>query len=82
MSKERINELIKSYLDIEVIDGSWRLGLMRVEVGETSMTVLSRNIAIQFLFKNEKDLINCLEFVIKREWHRELRFERLEKERN
>lgn len=81
MNKERINELIKSYLDIEVIDGSWRLGLMAVEVGET-LIVSSRNIAIQFVFKNEKDLINCLEFVIKREWHGELRIERLNKEWN
>ena len=79
MTKERINELIKSYLDVEINDGSWQLGLMAIEVGETSMTVSSRKIAIQFIFKNEKDLINCLKFIIKREWHNELGFERLKK---
>lgn len=82
MNKERINELIKSYLDVEVNDGSWQLGLMSIEVGETSMTVSSRNIALQFGFKNEQDLVNCLEFVIKRAWHLELAFERLKKEWN
>ena len=82
MNKERINELIKSYLDVEINDGSWQLGLMSIEVGETSMTVSSRSIAIQFGFKNEQDLINCLKFIIKREWHNELGFERLKKEWN
>ena len=82
MNKERINELIKSYLDVEINDGSWQLGLMSIEVGETSMTVSSRSIAIQFGFKNEQDLVNCLEFVIKRKWHSELGFERLKKEWN
>lgn len=82
MNKERINELIKSYLDVEINDGSWQLGLMSIEVGETSMTVSSRGIALQFGFKNEQDLVNCLELVIKRAWHLELAFERLKKEWN
>lgn len=82
MTKERINEWIKSYLDVEIKDGSWRLGLMSIEVGKTTMTVSSRKIAIQFIFKNEQELINCLEFVIKRKWHSELGFERLKKEWN
>lgn len=80
MTKERINKLIKSYLDVEINDGSWRLGLMSIEVGKTTMTISSRSIAIQFVFKNEQDLINCLEFVIKRAWHSELAFETLKKE--
>ena len=82
MTKERINELIKSYLDIEINDGSWRLGLMEIEVSETTMTVSSRNIALQCGFKDELDLVNCLEFVLKRAWHLELAFERLKKEWN
>ena len=45
MNKERINELIKSYLDVEINDGSWQLGLMSIEVGETSMTVSSRKVS-------------------------------------